>query len=248
MSIRENRNSISITIILPVMDEIISQQRTLATLEKDFGIDLRIIIVVCEKTTNEALEIARQYVKSRGGAELLWQVQPYLGGAIQDAIARVKTTHFLIMASDCETNPFDAIRLWEMALLNPTHIIVGSRWLNPKSFLDYGKSRMLANRIFQIIMSLMWHQPITDYTFGFRVIPIGYARQIYPTALKHEYLLESFLLMLNLGAQVIEIPTIWSARTEGVSHNVFKRNIMYLLTAIQVKIKKLNKQIDWNLK
>jgi hypothetical protein len=158
------------------------------------------------------------------------------------------STHFLIMASDLETHPSDAIRLWEMAQRNPTHIIVGSRWLNPKSFSDYGKGRLLANRLFQIIMSRMWHQYITDYTFGFRVIPMRFGRQISPTALKHEYLLESFLLMLKLGAEVIEIPTVWRVRIEGVSHNVFNRNAKYLLTAIKVKVKKSNKQFDWNSK
>jgi len=230
-----NENT-SLTIILPVMDEVISQQRTLATLEKDFGTSLRMIIVVCEKTTNESLEIARQYVKSREGVELLWQTRPFLGGAIQDAIDIVKTSHFLIMASDCETNPSDAIHLWEVSQKNPSSIIIGSRWLNANSFSQYGKARLLANRVFQFMMSTMWQQSITDFTFGFRVIPVQYARRIYPTSLKHEYLLESFLLMLKLGAVVIEIPTVWKARVEGVSHNVFKRNIKYLQTAVQIKL------------
>jgi hypothetical protein len=246
MTISEDKGLVSVTIILPVMDEVISQEKTLSILERDFGIDQQMIIVVCDKTTNESLEVARQYSNGREGVELLWQSRPYLGGAIQDAIARVKTTHYLIMASDLETHPSDAIRLWEMAQRNPTHIIVGSRWLNPKSFTDYGKSRLLANRLFQIIMSGMWHQYITDYTFGFRVIPMRYGGKISPTALKHEYLLESFLLMLKLGAEVIEIPTKWSARIEGVSHNVFNRNTKYLMTAVKVKLKKSNEQVDWS--
>jgi hypothetical protein len=47
--------------------------------------------------------------------------------------------------------------------------------------------------------------------------------------------------MLNLGAKVIEIPTIWKARNEGVSHNVFKRNVVYLVKALHIKIKFSNK-------
>jgi hypothetical protein len=47
--------------------------------------------------------------------------------------------------------------------------------------------------------------------------------------------------MLKLGAKVIEIPTIWKARNEGVSHNVFERNVVYLLKAIHIKIKFTNK-------
>ena len=227
----------SLTIILPVMDEVDSQQKTLDILDADFGISVCMILVVCEKTTKEALEIAMRYCKRREFANLLWQTRPFLGGAIQDAIDIVQTSHFLIMASDCETNPVDAIRLWKKSQCNPASIIIGSRWLAPRSFSQYGKARLLANRLFQIMMSSMWHQSITDFTFGFRVIPTRYARQVYPTTLKHEYLLESFLLMLKLGVEVIEIPTIWKARNEGISHNVFYRNSKYLLTAIQVKLK-----------
>jgi len=219
------------------MDEVDSQQKTLDILGMDFGSSARMILVVCEKTTKEALEIAMRFCERREFANILWQTRPFLGGAIQDAIDIVETSHFLIMASDCETNPVDAIRLWKKSQDNPASIIVGSRWLTPKSFSQYGNARLLANRLFQIMMSSMWHQSVTDFTFGFRVIPIRYARQVHPRTLKHEYLLESFLLMLKLGVDVIEVPTIWKARNEGISHNVFKRNVKYLQTAIEVKLK-----------
>ena len=147
------------------MDEVDSQQKTLDILDADFGISVHMILVVCENTTKEALEVAVQFCRSREFANVLWQSRPFLGGALQDAIDIVQTSHFLIMASDCETNPVDAIQLWKKSQDNPESIIIGSRWLTPKSFSHYGNARLLANRLFQIIMSFMWNQSVTDFTF-----------------------------------------------------------------------------------
>ena len=241
MKLVEPENAISVTVIMPVMDEVMSQQETLNALERDFASQLNLIIVVCQKTSQQSLEVAKKFSESRVGVEILWQSRPFLGGAIQDAVENIKTTHYLVMASDCETNPSDAIKLWETAQRNPLAIVIASRWLNPKSFSRYGKSRLLANWFFQKILTIMWRQPITDFTFGFRVVPMRFAQKINPTSLKHEYFLESLLLMLNLGAKVIEIPTIWKARNEGVSHNVFKRNVVYLVKALHIKMKFSNK-------
>ncbi len=240
MHLIEPKNAISLTVIMPLMDEVISQQETLEVLNRDFASQLNLLIVVCQKTTHQSLEVARRFSENHVGVEILWQSRPFLGGAIQDAVEKVETTHYLVMASDCETNPSDAIKLWETAQRNPTAIIIASRWLTPKSFSHYGKSRLVANRLFQKMMMIMWRQPITDFTFGFRVVPMNYAHRINPTSLKHEYFLETLLLMLKLGAKVIEIPTIWKARNEGVSHNVFERNVVYLLKAIHIKIKFTN--------
>jgi hypothetical protein len=47
--------------------------------------------------------------------------------------------------------------------------------------------------------------------------------------------LETLLKPLRLGVPVIEIPSVWKARTEGESHNSFFRNFTYFRTGLKTR-------------
>jgi hypothetical protein len=45
--------------------------------------------------------------------------------------------------------------------------------------------------------------------------------------LKHPFLFETIVKPLRLGVEVVEVPSTWRVRTEGVSHNTFLTNFFY---------------------
>ena len=53
--------------------------------------------------------------------------------------------------------------------------------------------------------------------------------------LRHPFLLETLVKPLRLGVPIIEIPTLWKARTEGESQNPFLRNFVYFRIGLKTR-------------
>ncbi|MGB9407566.1 MAG: hypothetical protein WCA89_08515, partial [Terracidiphilus sp.] len=53
--------------------------------------------------------------------------------------------------------------------------------------------------------------------------------------LRHAFLFETLVKPLRLGVQVIEISSVWKARTEGKSQNTFLLNFVYFRTGLRTR-------------
>ena len=65
------------------------------------------------------------------------------------AIDNINASHFILMASDLETNPKDVKKLINYSKKNPKKIITENRWLKKNSFNGYNLSKIYLNKIFQ---------------------------------------------------------------------------------------------------
>ena len=229
----------SATVILPVLNETYSLRSTVEILqENDSGLISRFLVVVSPKTSPESNEvIAELRETSRIPLDVLVQTRPFLGGAMQDAFEALTTSHAVMMASDLETNPRDAAAMLELAKAHPQMIITASRWRQGGSFAGYNKAKLIANWIFQHFFSVLFGTDLTDMTYGYRVFPTPLLRQIKWEAFRHPFLFESMLKPLRLGVKVIEIPSAWSARTEGTSSNAHYRNFAYFPLGFKIRFR-----------
>ena len=101
----------SVSVIMPVMDETVSLRETVQVViwENPRDIIGEIICVVSKATAPESLAVCRELELAYPG--VVWtriQERPYLGGALQDAFAWSTGTHIMLMASDLETDPHTA--------------------------------------------------------------------------------------------------------------------------------------------
>ena len=96
----------SLSVVLPTLGETTSLTHTVECLVGDLRDDLaQILIIVCEKSTPEALAHADALVETY--PELVsvhWQDLPFFGGAVQKAFEVSTGSHTILMASDLETN------------------------------------------------------------------------------------------------------------------------------------------------
>jgi hypothetical protein len=163
------------------------------------------------------------------------QSLPFLGGAIREAFDLAHGSHVIMMASDLETNPRDVKSLIEHARRNPDAIITASRWCSGGAFHGYGAIKLIANKIFQRLFSIIYATRLSDMTYGYRLFPCNIVRSIKWEELRHAFLLETLVKPLRLGVTVIEIPSVWQARTDGKSHNTFMRNFLYFRTGLRAR-------------
>ena len=227
----------TVSVILPVVDEVHSLRQTVEMLLADNADSIcEILIVICKLTTPDAIaECDALRTRYPDIIMVRAQTRPFLGGAMQDAFDWANGSHILMMASDLETDPATAKDLIAHAA-EGWDIVTANRWLTPGSFHGYDPLKHLLNWTFQRLMQMLYWTSLSDLTFGFRIFNSSLLARIAWQELRHPFLLETVLKPLRLGARIVEIPTRWSARAEGKSHNTFWRNFEYFRIALKVRL------------
>jgi hypothetical protein len=229
MTLPANQAPFSVTILLPALDETWSLRETLTRIESTSGGDiLQYLIVLGKKTTLACRAVAEQLVSEMPGrTELLEQRLPFLGGAVRGGFDAAKGTHVIMMSSDLETDPDTVPLLIAEARKRPAAIITATRWQGGTNFEGYNPLKLVLNKVFQSFFALLYRVRLTDLTFAYRIFPTELVRSIRWEELKHPFLFETIIKPLRLGVEVVEVPSTWRVRSEGVSHNTFLTNFVY---------------------
>lgn len=227
----------SATIILPVVNETYSLVDTVDSILTTSKPDVReLLVVVCDKTTPESMTTIESLRARLGDLVVVHrQKLKFLGGAMREAFDLARGTHTIMMASDLETDPVLVPRLVAEARAHPDAIITVTRWHSQGGFENYSALKLVANWIFQKLFSALYWTQLTDMTYAYRIFPTQLLQAIEWEELRHPLLFETVVKPLRLGAQVIEIPGIWRARTEGESQNTFARNFEYFRIGLRVR-------------
>ncbi len=226
----------SLTAVLPTLTETHSLTHTIEVLVADLGSDLeQIVIIVCDRTTEEALEHANAAVEKYPDlVSVHWQEKPFFGGAILKAFEVSTGSHTILMAPDLETKPEDAKVLVAAAKEHPDAVITASRWAGG-GFEGYNPVKLVANWVFQKSFAVLYGVRLTDMTFGYRILPTHLTKSIAWEELRHPFVLETIVKPLRLGVRAVEVPTSWVARVEGESVNPFMRNFEYFRPGLKTR-------------
>ena len=97
----------SISIILPILNEINSLKKTLLILNK-IKVEKEFLVIfsktfTTKKVINEINNLKKQYKNLK----CFKQLRPFVGGAIDIGILKSTKKYIAIMASDMETNPYE---------------------------------------------------------------------------------------------------------------------------------------------
>jgi hypothetical protein len=112
--------------------------------------------------------------------------------------------------------------------------VVASRWLPGGGFTGYSRIKKILNWGFQQLFRLLFFTRIHDLTYGFKLMRGELARGIVWEGSLHEIACETTLKPIRLGVPVSEVPTRWTARTQGASKNTFLRNFRYVGMALRI--------------
>ena len=147
----------SVSIVLPVINETRSLQQTVEIVLRDAREQINeLLIVVCERTTPDALAVVSLLQKDLGKLVVVHaQRLPFLGGAIREGFDHARGSHVIMMASDLETDPNDVRRLIAEATKDPSAVVGTSRWLRGGAFHGYSKIKLVCNWLFQRIFSMV---------------------------------------------------------------------------------------------
>ena len=229
----------SASIILPVLNETHALRQTVdiieATCARSVG---EYILVVCERTTPESLVVCREITQSLGDrGSLHFQKRPFVGGAIRDGFDLARFSHVVMMHSDLETDPALVQTMIKVEEEHPDGIATASRWMAGGEFEGYSPTKLVANYLFQKMLSVLYGTHLSDLTYAYRMFPRSLVRGIRWQELKHPFSLETALKPLRLGVTIREIPAKWKARAGGGSVNPFMANFAYFRIAVTTRLK-----------
>ena len=231
-----------LSILLPVIDETFSLEKTVELIIKENKIYVyEIIIIISREKTHKNSKIVIDKLKEKYShlIKVFYQDIKFLGGAIRKGFEKSQGTHVLMMASDLETNPLDVKKMIALCCNHSSSIITANRWfIKGGGFKNYNFLKLLLNFIFQNMLKLIYLTKLSDMTFGFRLFPIEIIRKIKWEEIRHPFLLETIIKPLRLGTDVIEFPSKWEIRQEGSSNNSFINNFAYFGILIKVRFMK----------
>ncbi len=232
-----NKKKQNFDVFLPVIDETFSLEQTISIIEKKCSkVICKYFIVLSKTKTKQKSKNTVYKLKLKYGPKIkiIYQKESFIGGALKIAIRNIKASHFVLMASDLETDPKDVKKLIINSKKNPNKIIVASRWLEKNSFKGYNSLKLFFNKLFQIFFSNLYSAYLSDLTFAFRVYPSNLLKSFLLKENRHPILLETVLIPIKLGINFIEIPSRWSSRKEGNTNNSFFRNFAYFITGFRI--------------
>ena len=221
-------NLYSVSIILPILNEINSLKKTIKILNK-INIRKEYLIIFSNKLTSSEVKKEIFNLKKKYKNILLKpQQRPFVGGAIDLGIKLAKKKYIVIMASDLETNPHELKKMIKISKKNPDSIISADRWISQKGFNNYGIIKFLANFFFQKLIKIFFKQKILDFTFAYRLYPKDALKNYKIKELRHGFALEILLNPIKKGFKVITFPAEWKKRVEGNSSITIKSYFSYL--------------------
>jgi len=225
----------SVSIILPVINETFSLEQTVKIIAAENSEDISEYVIVIGKKTEEKSLITIKELRAKYGSKIvvLNQKLPFLGGAIRDAFNVCIGSQVIMMASDLETDPHLVKELIKFSRQDASAVITSTRWKTKGGFKGYNPLKLLLNKVFQSVFSILYRTSLSDMTYGYRLFPTELVRSINWEELGHPFLFETIIKPLKLGVSIVEIPTKWEARKEGKSQNTFFKNFGYFAVGIK---------------
>jgi dolichol-phosphate mannosyltransferase len=232
--------TLSVSAVLPVMNETWSLEETVATLIADNGDRLcEILIVTASRTSAESLAVIEGLARRHPSLiRVHRQTLPHLGGALREAFALARGQATIMMASDLETDPRVVRRMIEEMDGGAWDIVAASRWLTGTGFSGYSPVKRVCNFVFQKLFAALYRVSLTDLTYGFRLYRTAVVQRIVWDELTHAFLFEALVKPLRLGCRVTEVPAVWAPRREGVSHNMLRAYADYFRIGLTVLLRR----------
>ena len=144
------------------------------------------------------------------------------------------------MDADCAHNPDDLIRLYNACAKDNGDVSIGSRYINGVNIVNWPMMRLLMSFFASKYVKFITRMPIHDSTAGFKC----YKRIVLETInfnkiqfVGYAFQIEMKFKAWKYGFNVVEVPVIFTDRTEGTSKMSGGIFFEAVIGVIQMKLK-----------
>ena len=229
-----------LSIIIPVRDESDSLEAIMDYYSKNLNSLDYEILVINDFSKDNTLEKARNLFKNKN-FKVLNNKKKGLGGAINLGIKEAAGSNIAIMMADQSDDINDLIKYNSLINEGDYDAILGSRFLRGSNVINYPIQKLILNRIFNFIVSIIFLNKFNDYTNAFKIYKSSSLKKLKPIVS------ESFNVFLEIPLKIIsrkmkyETTSIsWMGREKGVSKFKIKElRSKYLFTLLYCFLEKI---------
>jgi glycosyltransferase involved in cell wall biosynthesis len=225
-----------ISVVLPVYSETETVRQVVDWLRENLAGRLaEVLIILSPRSSAASRAVCSALEASDPRIRLYIQMRnPGLGHAVREGLERAQGDVVLLMDSDGEMENATVLKMVAAIERENCGLVVASRWIAGGGFTGYRPVKYGLNWGFQQVFRVLFQTRVHDLTYGFKLIRRELAQAIVWEGTLHEIACETTLRPIRLGVRVAEVPSRWTARTQGVSKNTFLRNFRYVAMALRI--------------
>ena len=212
------------------------------------------ILVVDDNSLDDTQSIVKHLIKSNNKIHLITGEKKGLGEAYKRgfkyAIDELNTDLIFQMDSDGQHDP-NIIPNFLKVIDEGKDVVIGSRFTEGGSTPDFSFSRLLISRIGNLLVRYVGGiTHVKDCTSGYRAINVSYLKEVDFSYLSTKgYSFQSSLIcdLAWRGAEISEIPIVFSSRKSGDSKLSLRDQIEFLLNIPKLGFRNLKDFIKYSL-
>ena len=230
-----------ISILIPIRNEYENLDDIERIFKKNFY-EIRHEVILINDFSNDNTLIKAEEISKKNKNFIVYNNQKKgLGGAINLGIEKANGKFICIMMADLSDDINDLKKYYTLMEENNYDAVFGSRFTADSIVVGYPKQKLLLNRVFNFIVSLVFLNRYRDYTNAFKIYKSEMIKSFLPLVS------ESFNIFLELPLKVISrkynfkvIPINWRTRKKGKAKFKIKElRSKYLFTLIYCFIERI---------
>lgn len=230
-----------ISILIPIRNEYENLDEIESIFKENFYEIKHEVILINDFSTDNSIVKAEEISKRNKHFTVLNNQKQGLGGAINLGIENANGKYICIMMADFSDDINDLKKYYNLMEENNYDAVFGSRFTADSIVDGYPKKKLLLNRIFNLIVKMVFLNRYNDYTNAFKIYKSEVIKSFLPLVS------ESFNIFLELPLKVISrkynikiIPINWRSRKKGdAKFKIHELRSKYLFTLIYCFIEKI---------
>ena len=202
-------NMKTVSVVIPTINERLNIKEVIPKLPK--FVDE--IIVVDGHSTDGTIEEIKRYRKD---AKVFVETEKGKGAALRKGFKEASGDIIIMMDADGSHDPREIPALID-PVLNGYDVTKASRLLPGGGSDDFTAFRRFGNRMFVVIVNLLYGSNYTDLCYGYRVFKRDALEQLQIRTNGFEVETEQSILMIKAGLKIKEIPSFEIKRKYGFS-------------------------------
>jgi len=208
----------SLSIIIPCRDEENSIVDTVNYFQNNLKKIKFEIILVNDFSSDSTLKKIKLLKKKFSNIICKNNLKRGLGGAIQLGIFASNNKYVCITMADKSDFAKDLIKYYNLINSEKYHAIFGSRFVRGSILINYPMLKLIYNRIFNYLISILFFVKYNDFTNAFKIYKKSVLLEIFPLVSENfNIFLELSLKIIYRGYDYKVIPIGWINRKVGKS-------------------------------
>lgn len=238
----------SLSILIPCRNEEKTISDTLNFIYKTLKNIEYEIIIIDDFSNDNTPKVVKNIKKIIPNTRIFNNIKKGLGGALDLGISKSSKEYVCIFMADMSDDIKDLIKYYRLIKKKKIDAIFGSRFLKKSKVVNYPKNKLIINRIFNLIVSLMFLTKYNDHTNAFKIYKKETLNNLKP------FVSENFNIFLELPLKIISrkykfyvTPINWYNRKLGASKFKIKElGSKYIFTLLYCFLEKilLKKKIE----